>query len=292
MITSITLICPVLLKGDEACVASQEFLASFGVEIDEAGVARLQNVLEENRALAEELAAAFSEATAAIGWLVSELSADLPGLFPGTGSGIASEGLTGAAGSLPVSLDLAKAQADLSAFTTLAKKPIPLSANASGVVSAGRAAYESVRSLFSAPLTISARVKKDGEGDGTGGVQRMSTGGRFTRPTDVQVAEDGDAEYIIPVKKEDRAVPLLKQLLSELSPAARESLSGPGLPSLSGGMAAGNTAVGSITQNNQNVSAPVNIHVSASGGDAEQIGRGVYNAAERYLLRTLKGVMA
>ena len=268
-------------------MASQEFLASFGVEIDEAGVTRLQNILEENRALAEELAAAFDAASASVRAFTDEL-----GLLNLSGSGIPEEGLTGAAGGLPVSLDLAKAQADLSAFTALAKKPIPLSANASGVVSAGRAAYESVRSLFSAPLTISARVKKDGEGDGTGGVLRMSSGGRFTRPTDVQVAEDGDAEYIIPVKKESRAVPLLKQLLSELSPAARESLSGPGLPSLSGGMAAGTAAVGNITQNNQNVSAPVNIHVSASGGDAEQIGRGVYNAAERYLLRTLKGVMA
>ena len=104
----------------------------------------------------------------------------------------------------------------------------------------------------------------------------------------MEVAEDGDAEYIIPVKKEDRAVPLLRQLLSELSPAARESLSGPGLPSLSGGMAAGNTAAGSITQNNQNVSAPVNIHVTAAGSDPEQIGRSLYDTAERYLLRTLQ----
>ena len=30
-------------------MASQEFLASFAVEIDEAGVSRLQQVLEENR---------------------------------------------------------------------------------------------------------------------------------------------------------------------------------------------------------------------------------------------------
>ena len=32
-------------------MANQEFLASFGVEIDESGVSRLQAVLEENRAL-------------------------------------------------------------------------------------------------------------------------------------------------------------------------------------------------------------------------------------------------
>ena len=47
-------------------MASQEFLASFGVEIDESGVTRLQTVLSENRDLANEVAAAFQAATAAI----------------------------------------------------------------------------------------------------------------------------------------------------------------------------------------------------------------------------------
>ena len=47
-------------------MASQEFLASFGVEIDEAGVTRLQNIPEENRTLAGELAAAFDAASSSI----------------------------------------------------------------------------------------------------------------------------------------------------------------------------------------------------------------------------------
>ena len=47
-------------------MADQEFLASFAVEIDESGVSRLQQVLEENRDLAEEVASAFEAATAAI----------------------------------------------------------------------------------------------------------------------------------------------------------------------------------------------------------------------------------
>ena len=34
-------------------MADQEFLASFAVDIDEAGVARLQTILSENRELAE-----------------------------------------------------------------------------------------------------------------------------------------------------------------------------------------------------------------------------------------------
>ena len=40
-------------------MASQEFLASFAVDIDEDGISRLQQVLEENRELADEVAAAF-----------------------------------------------------------------------------------------------------------------------------------------------------------------------------------------------------------------------------------------
>ncbi len=46
-------------------MAGQEFLASFAVEIDEAGVSRLKQVLEENRELADEAAAAFEAAAAA-----------------------------------------------------------------------------------------------------------------------------------------------------------------------------------------------------------------------------------
>ena len=45
-------------------MASQEFLASFAVEIDEAGVSRLQQVPEENRDLAGEAASAFEASTA------------------------------------------------------------------------------------------------------------------------------------------------------------------------------------------------------------------------------------
>ena len=206
----------------------------------------------------------------------------------------------------------------------------------------------------------------------------MSTGGRFTRPTDVQVAEDGDAEYIIPVKKEGRALPLLRRLLSELSPEARQSLmvtdsviptgteESPGsgaavsvistedaggveksyvpsvltaeagvpassvpvpdlrhafaeagrplasvpaaereaLPSgsavrqesLSGLVAQLSSALqpsgGSVTNTSNNLSAPVTINVNARGSDAERIGRTIYDTAERYLLRTMKGVFA
>ena len=135
----------------------------------------------------------------------------------------------------------------------------------------------------------------------------MSVGGRFSSPTDVQVAEDGDVEYIIPVKKEERALPLLRQLLGELSPAARENLGFSELgvkdsdlsirgaaeqagTVLSVTPSAGNAVAGSVTLMNQNVSAPVNIQVHSSGTNAEQVGQRIYDTAERYFLRTLQGV--
>ncbi len=194
------------------------------------------------------------------------------------------------------SLDLEGARGELDAFRKDAAQPVTLSGNAAGIVSAARSALSSVRSMFSTPLSIKAKVETEGGGDGEGGETplKMSAGGRFSRPTDVQVAEDGDAEYIIPVKKENRAVPLVKQLLSELSPSARASLSlGDGASSLiSGGLSAGQPAGTQITQNNSNVSAPVTIQVRSTGADAEQIGQKLYDTTERYLLRMLRSVMA
>ena len=274
-------------------MADQEFLASFAVEIDEAGVSRLQEILQGNRELADSLAAAFSAAASAIRTFQEELE-NLPAFSSG---GMVTEGMSGM-GALTLGLNTAEAQRQLESFLALAKKPVPLSANAFGIVSAARSAYESVRSLFSSPLTIRAKVQAEGEGsaDGSGSAGetvKMSAGGRFTRSTDVQVAEDGDAEYIIPVKKEERAVPLLRQLLSELSPAARESLAvGNAAQPFAGGITAGNAGSTQITQNNSNVSAPVSIEVHASGVSAEGIGESVYNTAERYLLRTMRSVFS
>ena len=173
--------------------------------IDEAGVSRLQQVLEENRELAESLAAAFDAASAAIRSFTEEL-----GVTPGFSSaGTVTEGFSGFGG-LALGLNTEEARKDLQAFIDLAKKPVPLSANASGIVSAARAAYGSVKSIFSVPVSITAKVESGGDGGEENPPAKMSAGGRFSKPTDVQVAEDGDAEYIIPVKKEERAVPLLK----------------------------------------------------------------------------------
>ena len=91
-------------------------------------------------------------------------------------------------------------------------------------------------------------------------------------------------------------MPLLRQLLGELSPAAREQLgsSGFGMQGvmLGGGLTAGSAGTGNISMDNRMVSAPVNIQVHASGTNAERIGQSLYDTAERYLLRTLRSAMA
>ena len=282
-------------------MADQEFLASFGVDIDESGVSRLQQILMENKTLGDSLAASFNAAAEGVKAFKDSISTDLPSLFSG-GYGNVTENLFGSAGGLRIGLNMTEPKKEIAGFTAEAKKEIPLSANASGIVSAARTALENVRSLFSETFTINVRAstntddgdgKKDSRNDSrnresTGSTfLRMSSGGRFSRPTSVQVAEDGDAEYIIPVKKENRALPLLRQLLGELSPAARASLTG-GAGSVGTAVLSAAVPSGNVTQNNQNVSAPVTINVNATGSNAEAIGQTIYNTAERYLLRTLK----
>ena len=287
-------------------MADQQFLASFGVDIDESGVNRLQKILAENRTLAESLSASFDVASESVKAFRESISEDFPTLFSGSGYGNVTENLFGEYAGLKIGLNMTEPKKEIAAFTEDAKKPIPLSANASSIVSAARTAMESVRSLFSETFTLNVRAETNTDRkseepssrqdsrnrEETGSAfLRMSSGGRFSRPTSVQVAEDGDAEYIIPVKKENRALPLLRQLLGELSPAARQSLTegtataamAASIPSVS------SVATSTMTQNNQNVSAPVTINVNASGSDANRIGQSIYDTAERYLLRTLRG---
>ena len=282
----------------------QEFLASFGVDIDENGVSRLQKILTENQTLAQSLSESFDTASESVKLFKKTVSTELPSLFGGYGN--VTERLFGSSGGLKIGLDMTEPKKEIAAFTAEAKKEIPLSANASGIVSAARTALENVRSMFSETFTINVRANaeidyedsedesgNDSSNSASSGSAflQMSSGGRFSRPTSVQVAEDGDAEYIIPVKKENRALPLLRQLLGELSPAARASLTGGagsvGTAALSAALPSGN-----MTQNNQNVSAPVTINVNATGSNAEQIGQTIYNTAERYLLRTMKGAFS
>ena len=275
-------------------MADQEFLASFGVEIDETGLLRLQEALTKNRALADDLAAAFNRAQEAMtSFFESMAEISMPTLDFG------SDGITGEASrglSIPFSLDMTKANRELNAFFKETGKNLKLTADASGVLSAGRSALNSLRSLYnSTTLSVRANVQTS---TSAGGINlntmlKAATGGRFTRPQQVEIAEDGDPEYMIPVKKEGIAVPLLRQLIGELSASARESLQGGSLGGLSGMLSSvgGATAPNVNQTNNNSVQAPVSINVTASGSDPEAVGRSVYNVAEQYLLRTLKGAI-
>ena len=261
------------------------------MELDEAGIARLQSVLAENAALADSLAAAFGAASASLHAFAEDL-----GLLPDfSGRGVVTESLNGLGG-LSLGLDLSQAF-----FTALVKQPIALKASAAGITSAARTALNSVRSLFAAPVTLHVKAEQEGGGTDPGGGPpvKMSAGGRFSRPTEVQVAEDGDAEYIIPVKKEERAVPLLRRLLSELSPAAREKLTNyefrmknEAAGSILSGSPAAGQALSIVTRDARSVSAPVSIQVHASGADAKEIGQSLYSVTERYLLRTLESAFS
>ena len=110
-------------------MAEQEFLASFGVEIDESGVQRLRDALEQNRALAEELAAAFDRARESVQAFFSELSEfSLPN-WDGSYAQVTEqqEGI-----SIPFSLDFTKATQELNAFFKVASKGFRLNADGSG----------------------------------------------------------------------------------------------------------------------------------------------------------------
>ena len=416
-------------------VFNQEFLASYAVDIDETGVARLQKILDDNRDKAKQVADAFSGADTAISRLFSSgftsLAENLRSLFFGASSGepasasrgtsassqaagtasaapsgtalssnLFSEGMknlsdmktslqtyltttgataagtdrnetgrrtgeiasylssisaavsriaggaTGGEGSggggptggsigsasMAVNLDLTWANAAISAFMANASSRFRLTADASGVVSAASSALDRIRSMFSSTtLNVKTKVGTDTDASKSGTNIRLpqSTGGRFSTPTDVQVA---DPEYIIPFKKEAIAVPLLKNLLSELSSQARESILGassrnptasastsrpsaadlsnlPGAPlsahatsipnlsalslSLTDALSAPTAPALSVSQTTNNtVDAPVTINVTATGSDPESLGRSVYDIAQRYQLRTLKGVFS
>ena len=276
-------------------MADQEFLASFGVEIDETGLLRLQDALKKNRALADDLAAAFNRAQEAMtSFFDSMAEISMPTLDFGSG-GIAGEAASGL--SIPFSLDMTKANRELNAFFKEAGKNLKLTADASGVVSAGQGALNRLRSLYSS-TTLNVRANVQTSSASGGGINlntmlKAATGGRFTRPQQVEIVEDGDPEYVIPVKKEGIAVPLLRQLIGELSASARESLQGGTLGGLSGllSSASGANAPTVNQTNNNSVQAPVSINVTASGSDAEAVGRSVYDVAEQYLLRTMKGAL-
>ncbi len=122
-------------------------------------------------------------------------------------------------------------------------------------------------------------------------------GGRYNHPITTEVAEDGGTEYIIPLNKPARALSLIKQMFSEMGGVATNQVMkdlGLGMEGTVGSSAASISAMAgsSNISNSYNISAPVTIQVTASGSDAKAIGTAAYSAAERQLIRSLKGVLA
>ena len=344
-------------------MAEQEFLVSFAVEIDEGGLDKMQQALQQNREMAEQLAGAFESAQGAISAFFDQLSAST--LSTGEISPwqrlqeMSEEGI-----SVSFEVDFSQAQSDLDEFLQAAQEPLlqaydvdfssaedglasfrqaaeeplslladasmvlsegqaalsaleqdysgtllPLNADASGILSAGQGALAELQSLF-ASTTITVKVQADTSGlpQSSGGspttapagspvasVLRAATGGRFTSPTRLEIAEDGDPEYVVPVRKESMAVPLLQQIFSELSQGAKETLrNGMGNPArvsdlprvLSAAPAAAAPVVSQHTRTS--VQAPVSIEVNARDADPREVGQSVYDLAERFLLRTLQ----
>jgi len=230
-------------------MADQEFLASFGVEIDESGVERLQTALAKNRELAEELAAAFDRARESVQAFFRDLNEiSLPGL----GSGKASVTEEPAGMNIPVSLDFTKANKELAAFLKEATKAFKLTADGSAVVSAGRNALSSLQSMFaSTVLPLKVQIETSG---GTGSA--AGAVGSAASAATASVAQTGAKA----------AVSSLESLLNVSSVNAPVT-----------------------NNSSKTVQAPVSINVTAAGSNPEAVGRSVYNVAEQYLLRTLGG---
>ena len=230
-------------------MADQEFLASFGVEIDESGVERLQTALAKNRELAEELAAAFDrdrESVQAFFRDLNEIS------LPGMGSGKASVTEEPAGMNIPISLDFTKANKELAAFLKEATKAFKLTADGSAVVSAGRNALSSLQSMFaSTVLPLKVQIETSG---GTGSA--AGAVGSAASAATASVAQTG-------AKAAVSSLETLMNVSSVNAPVTNNS--------------------------SKTVQAPVSINVTAAGSNPEAVGRSVYNVAEQYLLRTLGG---
>ena len=166
-------------------MADQQFLASFGVDIDESGVSRLQKILSENRTLAESLSSAFDAASESVRAFREQVTTDLPTLFSGSRYGNVTENLFGEYAGLKIGLNMTEPKKEMASFTADAKKPIPLVANASGIVSAARTALENVRSLFAETFTLNIRAETNTDsterGDGSApGSARGSVCGSYS----------------------------------------------------------------------------------------------------------------
>lgn len=128
----------------------------------------------------------------------------------------------------------------------------------------------------------------------------MSRGGRTSGPRHALIGEDG-TEYVIPITKPARAIDLITRMLSEMGGSAVNmimenlGIGGSSAGTIGGSLATAGAMLGggstSIVYNN-NVSAPVTINVQPGTASSQDVGSRVYSLTERYLLRTVQGVLA
>lgn len=133
------------------------------------------------------------------------------------------------------------------------------------------------------------------------GTVKNDLGGRYDKPVKSTLAEDNDPEYVIPIKKLDRAIPLIQMMLAEMGDKARSALAGFGIgPDTNindlvaskglGRPGGGSPIINIINNYNSTVNAPATFNINGSG-DPQDIGQAAYNAQERFLVRTLKAVI-
>ena len=161
-------------------MAEQEFLASFGVQIDESGLNRLQLALQQNRELAEALAAAFDKARASVEAFFRDLSERSFTGFDFSPAARVTEEQQGL--NIPFSLDFTKATKELAAFFRAAGKALSLNADASGIIAAGQGAFSQLQSLYAsrvlrlqAEVTV-PEVSVGGSGESNGNSESSGSG--------------------------------------------------------------------------------------------------------------------
>ncbi len=323
-------------------MAMQEFLASYAVEVDGDGLNRLREALEGNRELAEAAASAFAHAKDSMDRLLSGSGDGLNDLIPAEGKELTLKPL----------LDLTGAEETMNDFRARMEALRPaLKVNATGIRSAVSSAISSVRSMM-ASLSVTIPVRAVAKLDGSGlkpetgqstvtslqgsalsslGVPAYGEGGKVKEPTLAMIAEEGKPEYVIPTDDEDRAVPLLRQALRELSETARAAVwaenknpadalrlpegeraeKKPLFPAaqIPLGMDFGTlsadlrdltaAARGAVLpremkagESYHTVEAPVNIRVFSNSASPEEVGKSICDLAQRQLLKTIRGVFS
>ena len=289
-------------------MALQEFLASYAVKVDEDGARRLQRILDQNEKSAVGLSAGFEAARRALAGLKAELSdttglknvlgslnTGLSGLSMPKANGEETVTPSGGKTTVTVGADTSKAEEALEGYRSKAEGMRPkLNVNTSGITSAVASAIATVRSMMSSvsitiPVKVKASLDTSGLNTGTSGgssgkplvmgsvLSKFATGGRVSSPTLAMVGEVGEPEYIIPVKDDAKALPLIRDMMGELSASARAQLA---------------EGSGGRTVVNHSVAAPVNINVTSTAAPAEAVGQFIYDTAQRSLLKTLEGVFA